>query len=42
MIKCGGEALTKELHTLFNKVLQMKRIPERWRESVTMFLFKKR
>ncbi|XP_072765165.1 uncharacterized protein [Anoplolepis gracilipes] len=41
LLKYGGGALTKELHSFFNKILTHKEVPQEWRESITIPIFKK-
>ncbi|CAG9836179.1 unnamed protein product [Diabrotica balteata] len=41
MLKYGGKVVINTLHSLFNKILKEKRIPNNWKESVTIILHKK-
>ena len=41
LIKYGGDPLSNELTTLFNKILQTGKIPTSWKESTTIPIFKK-
>lgn len=41
LIKYGGEELLEELHTFYNKIATLKKIPEEWRKSITIPIFKK-
>jgi hypothetical protein len=41
MLKYGGKVVINNLHSVFNKILKEKRIPNNWKESVTIILHKK-
>ena len=41
MIKLGGEQIIKEITELFNKILQSKKIPSKWKEAKIIILHKK-
>ena len=41
MLKYGGESLCDELALLFNKILENGEIPEAWKHSFTIPIFKK-
>lgn len=41
MIKFGGSAAIKEIHKLFKKILMTSAIPDQWRTSITVPVFKK-
>ncbi|CAG9841192.1 unnamed protein product [Diabrotica balteata] len=41
MLKYGGKVVINTVHFLFNKILKEKRIPNNWKESVTIILYKK-
>lgn len=41
MIKYGGSALMDELLRFYNMILTQKQVPEQWRESITIPIFKR-
>lgn len=41
MIKYGGEPLLEELETLFNKIIHHGKVPEQWKDSIIIPMFKK-
>lgn len=41
MINYEGDTLVEELCTLFNEILIRGRIPEKWKECITVPMFKK-
>jgi hypothetical protein len=41
LLKYGGEELANNLHSLFNLILEETKIPEEWRTSITVPIFKK-
>ncbi|XP_057656894.1 uncharacterized protein LOC130894222 [Diorhabda carinulata] len=42
LLKYGGESLAKQLTTLINKIVSHQKIPDNWRTSTTILMFKKR
>lgn len=42
LIKIGRSLLTAELGVLFNKILNDRRIPAQWKESITIPIIQKR
>lgn len=41
MIKYGGDSICKQLHMLFNKILECGRVPLEWKNSTTVPIYKK-
>lgn len=41
MLKNGGAVVIHELTTLFNKIIRERKVPEEWRSSITVPIFKK-
>lgn len=41
MLKNGGKIITNTLYTLMNQIMQEKKIPDSWNESITIILHKK-
>lgn len=41
LLKYGGDTLVDEIHTLFNKIYEKMELPEQWKQSITIPVFKK-
>lgn len=41
LLKYGGPQLSNELKSLFNRILNTGKVPEEWKKSVTIPVFKK-
>ena len=41
MIKAGGETLLTKLKDLFNKVIEIGKVPKEWKNAIIILLFKK-